>query len=745
MTTRLLLGAVSLAALSIGLFGCGGAVGNGSAVAEHTAGTCLKCHGQEGYGSAAPKATKANTGRTIEDEWKGSKHAISGVAGCVDCHGDFSGHAENICGTCHGGPAAKKPSVAANAEANCLNCHDPVANGHTPTVDPAINVPADAALPLQYKSLGYVIDSGGSKSRCIWCHNPHDNTVTEKHKQWAKSGHGELAADPWLHYDFKVRGTDISTVTLPATTLAGAPLTASQKTYYDTTVDPKDANGNDWFYPANPSVTTDCVRCHTTTGYINYVSSGFKDIRPWGVKHTNPADPTSPMLIDQGKFNSTSAASAFTADTRAPVGKEKQVLYCNACHDTGNKDIDAGKNYGYWNPENYRRVPQVTGYYNLKINPGGTNLISTGEPKKLFTVTQQYPDVNASNICLACHTGRESGETLNRLFAWINNSTARRTRLQTPTIGLQLINTHYLAGGGTVFKTLGYEFTSGEFTTTRSYANSANYLHDKIGRSLPESRGTGELGPCVTCHLGPEKSHTFVPVERSGYYDGGNTALTQYQTSAATGLAYRFPINQQIVEISNEATCGKCHGQLSAAPKWDPASLEVKKDGFRRAMYVFKQVLEHSCIGVVAPDTCSATSLAFPNTAGIGYGGLIFTADDNPYFFRDGFVGTNRTGVVNGKTDAAEVNRGSAFRFTDVGILGAAYNYNYLYRENGAFAHNSLYVKRLIYDSIDYVLKTKHSQAEFSAGTILNSLDPLAWQYVSGKTTAPAGSSADRP
>ena len=37
------------------------------------------------------------------------------------------------------------------------------------------------------------------------------------------------------------------------------------------------------------------------------------------------------------------------------------------------------------------------------------------------------------------------------------------------------------------------------------------------------------------------------------------------------------------------------------------------------------------------------------------------------------------------------------------GVFGAAHNYNYLYHEPGAYAHNRFYTKRLIFDSIDWL------------------------------------------
>lgn len=35
--------------------------------------------------------------------------------------------------------------------------------------------------------------------------------------------------------------------------------------------------------------------------------------------------------------------------------------------------------------------------------------------------------------------------------------------------------------------------------------------------------------------------------------------------------------------------------------------------------------------------------------------------------------------------------------------MGAAFNYNLLYHDPGGYAHNRVYVKRLIFDSIDFI------------------------------------------
>jgi len=63
--------------------------------------------------------------------------------------------------------------------------------------------------------------------------------------------------------------------------------------------------------------------------------------------------------------------------------------------------------------------------------------------------------------------------------------------------------------------------------------------------------------------------------------------------------------------------------------------------------------------------------------------------------------------------------------------MGAAFNYNLLKHDPGAFAHNSNYVKRLIYDSIDWL---DDNQLNHSAGVTLNAL-PDSTTFKAGAIT----------
>jgi hypothetical protein len=72
--------------------------------------------------------------------------------------------------------------------------------------------------------------------------------------------------------------------------------------------------------------------------------------------------------------------------------------------------------------------------------------------------------------------------------------------------------------------------------------------------------------------------------------------------------------------------------------------------------------------------------------------GIAYTAAANPYFFIDG----NGNGVV----DPEEANRDNRFVTWTPRLLRAAYNYQYVSKDPGAFAHNGQYILQILYDSL---------------------------------------------
>ncbi|RMG57095.1 MAG: hypothetical protein D6713_10315 [Deltaproteobacteria bacterium] len=237
------------------------------------------------------------------------------------------------------------------------------------------------------------------------------------------------------------------------------------------------------------STRGDCQRCHTATGFKNFA--------------TDPAnyDPANNDFSHLANWSSTGGSP------------QNELLYCWACH---------------------------TDYSGNLRDPGALSVTSPySEPA---TRIAAVPDVNGSNVCLACHSGRSSGQA-------IKDATDINTNFGS-------FNSHYLAAGGILFRTVGYEFDGVD------YSNVPYFEHDLIGTPNSEE-DTGDEGPCVECHMNNSHSHEFMPVAHD---DQGN--MTEI--------------------LSNANVCSKCHtGQYALTVE----KLEEEEEGFDNALTVISDLL----------------------------------------------------------------------------------------------------------------------------------------------------------
>ena len=190
-----------------------------------------------------------------------------------------------------------------------------------------------------------------------------------------------------------------------------------------------------------------CQRCHTSTGIANYLTDPTT---------YNPAN------------NDFSHLSGWTAATGSP---QNEMLYCWGCHSDNKGSLR---------------------------NPGAITADYTGAN---FT----YPDVSSSNVCLACHVGRESGGTI----------TARAAITTTDWTNQAFVNSHYLTAGGSVFSASGYHFNAFDYQIPPN-------LHSLIGTDKAFGASVGDVGPCVLCHMsstGAGLSHSFAVVTKDPVTD----------------------------------------------------------------------------------------------------------------------------------------------------------------------------------------------------------------------------------
>lgn len=307
----------------------------------------------------------------------------------------------------------------------CFSCHEYT----LPKAHYAVYT-SSGSHPAQYVSKNY-------KVKCTVCHNSHNPNPTTEHRQYARSGHGKVTAVAWSNRDFKD--------------------------------------------------SVNCIRCHTSTGYINYVSSNF-------------TPPTSTW--------------ASTDDNT------REVLTCEVCHT------------GYDFKNSVRNVEHYTAMYKENFKDSYV----------------QFPDVSKSNICIPCHAGRESGQSVRSITDFTNAS---------------FKNPHYLAAAGVFYAKAGYHY----YTSVAKYDNYNNFgfSHSRIGMTGQFTQttpvGSGTDGQCVACHFG----------------NGGT--YTNYSSHT---------LNPVFVARSTGTTgCYGCHSGDNMAEL-----IEEEKEIFNRGMDFFKYELE---------------------------------------------------------------------------------------------------------------------------------------------------------
>jgi nitrate/TMAO reductase-like tetraheme cytochrome c subunit len=539
---------------------------------------CIDCHGT---------LVSPVTGAVIADEWKRSRHnthtagkKVPGYgAACGDCHEPASGH-PNSCSQCHGGTpsgTSTRHDVTTNPDSalKCGKCHGPATLGA-----PHFNNVTSSGYPASYVTLNSI-------GKCRNCHNPHDPTSKmASNQQWAASGHGNTTANPWRYYDFKTRGSNA-----PAALTYGAI----------------------------------CVRCHTATGYVNFVTSNFTNVSAWGVGSD----------------------------------KTKEVLSCIACHDDG-----AGNAYSFKVRKVLGNGVGITVYYNYSA-------VNTTGSVKINNAPTSYPDAATSNLCMLCHVGRETGGVIKSADrAGLNFSKVSR------------IAAHDFLAGANLFQKSGFEF----YTSAAMYAH--KFKHNQIGMNNLEL--TGYKGPCITCHMSAPGKHLFMPISSAN----------------------------NVVQAITATVCTNCHTPAGAAGfNLSATFIQGKIDGLTAALATIRALEIAKKIVTIDPVTQKITYTANWNTL---YG----------------------SGTVVG---SGGIHAGAY-------TMGASFNYNTLSADPGAFAHNSVYTRMLIYDSIDWLYNgAMDLDAEAAINWLLanakisQTTHDAAIQYLQGTTTNPTGVGGTRP
>ncbi len=406
--------------------------------------------------------------------------------------------------------------------------------------------------------------------------------------------------------------------------------------------------------PVGPTWDTSLPAQYVDDALTTYTVKGCRSCH-------NPHDTTSRMPIFQ------QYATSGHGDVRGPAWvddpwKNTSQAACQRCHTASGfiDQITPGSNLkaNFTNTDNTRQTLYCIGCHNdysYTVRAAGavTNTYSNGG--QFNFAGDQNPLIDpVTGLQTAINTFPNVGKSnlcLNCHSARaIGDSIKKKAAAPDPFTNLSFINSHYLTGGATVYGVSGYEYTAGG--TPRNYVNRSSFEHNQIGTTLQPATGTG--GPCVGCHMNPA-NHTF-------------KGWTKDNTD-------------RIASVTS-TVCATCHSDMT------PATMNEQKDLLDATVAALKAQLEVKM-------------------------GIIFDRNTYPYFYTKDPAGVcaniqtknwlyGVTPTFAPGTCAVTYAGGTAGSGPDV--MGAAFNLNLFTHDGGAYTHNRYYVKRLMYDSIDYLI-----------------------------------------
>ncbi|MBI5417893.1 cytochrome C [Candidatus Poribacteria bacterium] len=453
---------------------------------------------------------------------------------------------------------------------------------------------------------------------CLDCHSHEAMTNSNKINPWITTGSKAYSQEnETIYTEWAKSGHAGKLLQVKLNAVKDTTGTAAVDIVMMTTVD--DSTAPAWFhYDWSASNRQDCQRCHTATGASNYLN-----------------DPSS----YNNKKNDFQHLAGWTIENRS--SKQREMLYCWACH----KNI-GDTNGGLYNPG------AITADYNFK-----------GSKAK-------FPDAGSSNICIACHAGRESGETITALpLTGFNNVTFKNSHYITAA-GLMYVKIGFTAfidpgtviGSTTYEKSLTSDTDGGDIKSTHRKLGSSSIIgdHDITVNDTQLLSG----GPCVTCHM-TGKHHTL-----------------EMDASAFNNV------------------CIKCHDK--------EGSVTLTSDNFKDVFIEEQAVLLKNALEVAKDRLLKLYN--------ISYNPAIY-----PYFYDD-LLGSGK--AVKDWTRGGALTNEEAMK-----LMGACFNINLLTREPSAYAHARTYTRRLIYDTIDYL---DDKLINLSTGAAAIAFDPV--KYVKGPT-----------
>jgi hypothetical protein len=537
-----------------------------------------------------------------------------------------------------------QPIVKA-AEVPCLGCHETALDA------------TGQNIVANYKQSGHYInttfkDANGVGAGCAGCHGPSHNTPDPSA--------GGSAARCFECHNLNNAAAGIVTEHFTGSNTQG-------------------------YYTAN---NTPCAACHQ---FHNSAAANMER-KTYAQSRHGAADYSTSITHNSGGCSRCHNGKAFMDALGNPTVNNtltytSQQITCDSCH----TNAPLGK---------LRALAGTTG------NPFATYTTSTKGyqfyPNTALNPNKKayYPDVAGSNLCVVCHSG--SGGTasvsMNGKSAWdpyfANYSTAKTfTAHNLPAAAVMYVKSGFtnLSTGTAGVPTQAYlnsltsdlDAATGATgivsSTHRKFGTSAIATDSHVSASKPAPANLKVNGPCATCHLAGSHS---LKIDSAAYEAVCiNCHTSEGSLSGSVNLAYK--------------------DNSGNYPNFINSFIEPNKTAYQNAFVLAATILNQRA---AAKGLSNVNFYINPNNLkfSIGNNTLNTTKNDGSY---NSYSGDLRGLAVSlGYTTAISHNNVlSADGLAQQKFFGAVSNLMLLSADQGGFAHARTYVRRLIYDSIDFL------------------------------------------
>ncbi|MDH3241993.1 MAG: polyheme membrane-associated cytochrome C [Alphaproteobacteria bacterium] len=202
---------------------------------------------------------------------------------------------------------------------------------------------------------------------------------------------------------------------------------------------------------------------------------------------------------------------------------------------------------------------------------------------------------------------------------------------------------------------------------------------NKATASLPPDTVSKELG-FINVHYRAAAATLWGTGAKGGYEYAGKTYHGRFRHTPTHATCTQCHDPHRLTV--KEAECAACHGGKALK---DIRSSRVDYDGDGNMTEGIAQEIAtlHGALG----KAISAYA------ANIGKSPILYDSHHHPYFFTDK--------NANGAVDPGEAVRANAYKAWTPRLVRAAYNFQFIAKDPGAYAHNPVYAVQLLYDSLE--------------------------------------------